>query len=158
MSIVAAENQWGAPFVTERAHRAIEIDELDGRVVSESSLQDFDKAPIRATLIGSDHCEIDGVVARGHAPVPGLRRALLEAGYDPCRPLDAYRGDSIALKIRTIGEGAAHTVEDNRRGTPSFRRWRKPSERSGAASPSACDSNRPLYPSLSKKPTSEPAP
>jgi hypothetical protein len=126
------------------AYRAIEIDELNGRVVSESNLQDFDQAPIRATLIGSDHCEVDGIVARGHAPVLGLCRALLEAGYDPRCPLHAYRGDIVALNVGSIGEGAAYTVEDNRHGTPSFRRWRNPSERSGATSPSACDSNRPL--------------
>ena len=147
-----------SPSAAGTAHRAIEIDELNERVVSKR-LQDFDQAPIRATLIGSDHCEADGIVARGHAPVLGLCRALLAAGYDPRRPLHAYRGDTVALRIRSIREGAAYTVEDNRRGTPSFRRWRNPGERSGAAPPSACDSNRPLAgPSPSKKPTSEPAP
>ena len=66
---------------------------------------------------------------------------------------------TVALKIRSIREGARLTVENNRRGTLSFRRWRNPGERSGAASPSACDSNGPLAgPSPSKKPTSEPAP
>jgi len=147
-----------SPSATGTAQRAIEIDELNERVVSKR-LQDFDQAPIRATLIGSAHCEVDGIVARGHAPVLGLCRALLAAGYDPRRPLHAYRGDTVALKIRSIREGARLTVEDNRRGTPSFRRWRNPGERSGAAPPSACDSNRPLAgPSPSKKPTSEPAP
>jgi hypothetical protein len=149
-----------SPDATGTAHKAIAIDGLDGRVVSESErLQGFDQAPIRATLIGSDYCEVDGIFARGRAPVLGLCRALLAAGYDPRRPLHAHRGDTVALKIRSIGEGAAFTVEDNRRGTPSFRRWRNPSERSGAASPSACDSNRPLFhPSPPKKPTGEPAP
>jgi len=147
-----------SPSAAGTAHRAIEIDELNERVISKR-VQDFDQPPIRATLIGSDHCEVDGIVARGHAPVLGLCRALLAAGYDPRRPLHAYRGDTVALKIRSIREGARLTVEDNRRGTPSFRRWRNPGERSGAAPPSACDSNRPLAgPSPSKKPTSEPAP
>ena len=152
----AARKTAKGPGAAGTAHRAIEIDGLDGRVVSESSPQDFDQAPIRATLIGSAHCEVD---ARGHAPVLGLCRALLAAGYDPRRPLHAYRGNTVALKIRSIREGARLTVEDNRRGTPSFRRWRNPGERSGAASPSTCDSNRPLAgPSPSKKTTSEPAP
>jgi hypothetical protein len=134
-----------SPDAAGTGHRAIEIDELDGRVVSESKRhQDFDQAPIRATLIGSDRCAVDGIVARGHAPVLGLCRKLLAAGYDPRRPLHVYRDDTVALKIQSIGEGAAFTVEDNRRGTPSFRRWRNPGERSGAALPSACDSNRPL--------------
>jgi hypothetical protein len=140
-----------SPDATGTAQRAIEIDELDGRDVSESErLQGFDQAPIRASLISSDRCEVDGIVARGHAPVLGLCRALLEAGYDPCRPLHAYRGNTVALKIRSI-QGAAFTVEDNRRGTPTFRRWRNASERFGAASPSACDSNRPPNPSPTKK-------
>jgi hypothetical protein len=39
-------------------------------------------------------------VARGHAPVLGLCRALLAAGYDPRRPLHAYRGDTVALENR----------------------------------------------------------
>ena len=155
-----AAKKTAKPGAADTAQRAMEIGELDGRVVSESErLQGFDPAPIRATLIGSDHCEVDGIVARGHAPVLGLCRALLAAGYDPRRPLHAYRGDTVALKIRSIREGARLTVEDNRRGTPSFRRWRNPGERSGAASPSTCDSNRPLAgPSPSKKTTSEPAP
>jgi len=106
-----------SPSAAGTAHRAIELDELNERVVSKR-LQDFDQAPIRATLIGSDHCEADGIVARGHAPVLGLCRALLAAGYDPRRPLNAYRGDTIALIIHSIGEGARLTVEDNRRGTP----------------------------------------
>ena len=154
----AARKTAKGPGAAGTAHRAIEIDELNERVISKR-VQDFDQAPIRATLIGSDHCEVDGIVARGHAPVLGLCRALLAAGYDPRRPLHAYRGDTVALRIRSIREGAAYTVEDNRRGTPSFRRWRNPGERSGAASPSVCDSDRPLAgPSPSKKTTSEPAP
>src|SRR5437763_14951630 len=97
-----------SPGAAGPAHRAIEIDELDGRDVSESErLQDFDQAPIRATLIGSDRCEVDNIVARGHAPVLGLCRNLLAAGYDPHRPLHAYRGDTAALKIRSIRERAA---------------------------------------------------
>jgi hypothetical protein len=147
-----------SPRAAGTAHRAIEIDEPDGRVVLESKrLQDFDQAPIRATL--SDRCEVDGMVACGHAPVLGLCRALMAAGYDQNRPLHVYRGDTVALMILSIGEGATYAVEDNRRGTPSFRRWRNRSEKSGAASPGACDSNRPLSdPSPSRKPTSEPAP
>jgi hypothetical protein len=127
-----------SPGAAGTAHRAIEIDELDGRVVSESiCLQDFDQAPIRVMLIGSDRCEVDGIVARGHAPVMGLCRALLAAGYDPRRPLYAYRGDTLALIIQSIGEGAPLTVEDDRHGHPRLRCWRKRQPGCGAASPVA---------------------
>jgi hypothetical protein len=33
-------------------------------------------------------------------------RALVAAGYDPSRPLHVYRGAALALKVRSIGEGA----------------------------------------------------
>jgi hypothetical protein len=127
-----------SPRVAGTAHRAIEIDELDGRVVSQRKrLQDFDQAPIWAMLIGSDRCAVDGIVARGHAPVLGLCRALLAAGFDPRRSLDAYRGDTLALIIQSIGRGAALTVEDDRHGRPRLRRWRKRQPGCGAASPVA---------------------
>jgi len=133
-----AAKKTAKPGAADTAQRAMEIGELDGRVVSESErLQGFDPAPIRATLIGSDHCEVDGIVARGHAPVLGLCRALLAAGYDPRRPLHAYRGDTLALTIQSIGEGARLTVEDDRHGRPRLRRWRKRQPGCGAASPVA---------------------
>ncbi len=45
---------------------ASEIDGLGRHVVSETSLhRNFPQAPIRATLIGSHHCEAEGISARG---------------------------------------------------------------------------------------------
>jgi hypothetical protein len=35
-----------------------------------------------------------------------LCRALVEAGYDPTTPLEAYRGDMLCLRVRSIGEAA----------------------------------------------------
>jgi hypothetical protein len=35
-----------------------------------------------------------------------LCRKLIAAGYDPTLPLHAYRGDTLALKVCSIGEGA----------------------------------------------------
>jgi hypothetical protein len=55
---------------------------------------------------------------------------LIGAGHHPATPLEAWRGTVLALRARTIGEGAALTVEDDSRGTPRFRHWR-----GGAASP-----------------------
>jgi hypothetical protein len=62
--------------------------------------------PIHATLIGSNRCDAEGITARGNTPVLNLCRALLAAGDDPRSPLHAYRGDVLALKVRSIGEGA----------------------------------------------------
>src|SRR6516225_4582087 len=68
--------------------------------------------PIEAQLFGSNECRYRNITTRGNAPVLALCRALLGAGYDPSRPLHVYRGRTLALKVRTIGEGAKLTVTD----------------------------------------------
>jgi hypothetical protein len=83
-------------------------------------------APIRATLIGDNRCEAAGITVRGSAPVLALCRKLVEAGHDPAPALEAYRGETLCLRIRSIGEAAGLTVEDSRHGTPRFRRWHGP--------------------------------
>jgi hypothetical protein len=82
------------------------------------SIGDADKPDIiRAELSKSDVCSAEGFTIRSAAPVLALCRKLIDAGYDPDRPLHAYRGDTLCLKIRSIGEGAKLTVrEDNRKG------------------------------------------
>ena len=108
----------------DETHGASKFDGLGRHVVSRTSLsQNFGQA-IRAELIGSNSCSALGITARGHAPVLALCHLLIEAGHDPNRPLLAYRGDTLCLRVRSIGEGAALAVEDNRRGTPRFRRRR----------------------------------
>jgi hypothetical protein len=62
--------------------------------------------PIRATLISSDRCEAEGISVSAAAPLLALCRKLVSAGYDPRRPLHAYRGNVLALRVRSIGEGA----------------------------------------------------
>jgi hypothetical protein len=88
---------------------------------------------IAAELIGSDRCTAIGITTRAYAPVLALCRRLIEAGIDPDRPLRVYRGDTLALVVRSIAEGARLTVEDNRLGHPRFVRWRPRSD--GAALP-----------------------
>jgi hypothetical protein len=79
-------------------------------------MPDTNRKPIVCRIIGSDHCEIDDLVVRHSAPVLAMCRALIDAGYDPERPLEAYRGDTLCLKIRTIAEGARLTVEEGPNG------------------------------------------
>jgi hypothetical protein len=86
---------------------------------------------ISAELIGSHACSALCITARGYAPVTKLCRRLIEAGHDPALPLLAYRGTTLCLRVRSIGEGARLMVEDNRQGTPRFRRR---AQRVGAAS------------------------
>ena len=78
-------------------------------------------APIRATLIGHNTCSALGIAARDYAPVLALCRALVDAGYDPASPLEAYRGGVLALRIRSIGEAANLEVRPSSgSGTPVF--------------------------------------
>ena len=83
-------------------------------------------SPVRAAIIGDDTCTADGITARAHAPALALCRKLIEAGYDPDRPLHAYRDDTLSLRVRSIGEGARWTVKDSRFGTPVLHRWQEP--------------------------------
>jgi hypothetical protein len=82
----------------------------------------FAQAPIRAELIGSDRCEAEGITACGCAPVLQLCRELVAAGFNPACPLEAWRGETLCLRIRAIGEAARLTVADDRHGTPRLRR------------------------------------
>src|SRR5215472_1924844 len=56
--------------------------------------------------IGSDCCSALGIVAHSTAPVLALCRLLVEAGHDPATPLEAWRGSTLCLRIRCIGEAA----------------------------------------------------
>src|SRR5262245_59321999 len=79
---------------------------------------------IRAELIDSDRCSALGMTERSSAPVLALCRRLVEAGHDSATPLEAWRGDVLCLRIRSIGEAAQLTIEDDQRGRPRLRRWR----------------------------------
>src|SRR6516162_10609725 len=91
---------------------------------------------IRAEIVGQTQATACGVTVTGrNAPVLALCRALVEAGHDPATPLEAWRGSTLCLRVRSIGEGARLTVEDDRRGRPRLRRWRNRGQGYGAAPP-----------------------
>ena len=81
---------------------------------------------IFAELIGSNTCTAAGITVVDHAAVLALCRALVTAGH-------AYRGDVLCLRVRSIGEGARLTIEDDRHGRPRLRRWRNRPKGCGAA-------------------------
>jgi hypothetical protein len=64
---------------------------------------------IRVELARSDCATALGIVVRGSAPVINLCRKLIDAGCDPATPLEAWRGSTLALRIRSIGEAGALT-------------------------------------------------
>ena len=49
--------------------------------MTETKSPSASQASIRATLIGSNRCEAEGISARGYAPVLDLCRELVAAGY-----------------------------------------------------------------------------
>jgi hypothetical protein len=79
--------------------------------------------PLRAELVGSDRCTITGFASTSTTPVLALCRTLLAAGFDPDQPLEAYRGATLTLRIRSIGEAAALELNSEATG---FRRRRQP--------------------------------
>jgi hypothetical protein len=105
-------------------------DRLGGAITSINRPRQYNlqqsTAPIRARLISCDLCEAEGRTVRAYAPVLAMCRELVAANYDPARPLEAYRGDMLCLKVRSIGEGAKYTVKDSSAGTPSLRRHQEP--------------------------------
>jgi hypothetical protein len=60
----------------------------------------------KAELIGADCAAALGIEAHGSSPVFALCRALVEAGHDPATPLEAYRGETLALRVESIGQAA----------------------------------------------------
>ena len=113
-------NETKSPGALE-ALRAIETDGLEPRVVSETrQRQPVSQAPIYAVLKGDDYCEAEGISARCPAPVLALCRKLVEAGYGPGTPLEAWRGPTLCLRIRTIGQAAKLTVRTAGNGCPIF--------------------------------------
>jgi hypothetical protein len=61
---------------------------------------------IRAEIVGKDRASALDVEVRASAPVLSLCRELLAAGLDPYAAVEAYRAGTLALRMRSIGEGA----------------------------------------------------
>jgi hypothetical protein len=78
---------------------------------------------IHAELAWDDHATACGIVARSSSPVLKLCRMLVEAGHNPCLPLEAWRKGVLCLRVRSIDEAAG--LELNASGT-GFRQRREP--------------------------------
>jgi hypothetical protein len=80
-----------------------------------SKLHDTEAQAIRAELRGSTEATALGITAHCNAPVLELSRRLIADGANPSAPLEVWRGDTLALRIRSIGQAAA--LEINSKGT-----------------------------------------
>jgi hypothetical protein len=93
--------------------------------------------PIRAELRKSRTCIAEGVTVNAYAPVLEMCRELVGRGHNPARPLRAYRGDVLCLKLSSIGWGAQYTVRDNNCGTPTLHRRQATGESAATTSQAA---------------------
>lgn len=95
-------------------HQAAEGRNAPGGVELDGRLPPFAQSEtIRAELIGNDQCEANGIAVRESAPVLALCRRLIAAGYNSRARLEAWRGETLALCVRSIGEGARLRVASN---------------------------------------------
>src|SRR5262249_5476870 len=116
----------------DEARGVPELTKLGGTVVRANSLPTKTAQAIFAELIGSDRCSELGMTARGTTPVLALCRGLIEAGHDPMTSLEAWRGLTLCLRIRRIGEAAQ--LEPSPRGA-GFVRGRPPVAKTAATLP-----------------------
>ena len=77
---------------------------------------------MRANLADDDTATAAGITVTGASPVLALCHKLLTAGYDPAMPLEVYRGETLALRVRSIGEAAGLRVTADVTGRPIFKR------------------------------------
>jgi hypothetical protein len=111
-------------------------DDLLGRLIASSPTpKEKTVQVIRAELTGNA-CSAGRLTASGHAPVLSLARKLIAIGQDASASLEVWRGGVLALRVRSIGEAAGLTVEDDRHGRPRLRHWRDRIQGCGAG-PSA---------------------
>jgi hypothetical protein len=104
-----------------------------GQLAGKTNSTHITAESIHATLRGDNECEAANIVATGHAPVLILCRRLLQQDVDPDTAMVVYRRGQVALRVRAIGQAANLAVEDNKYGTPHFRKARP--ERCGAGLP-----------------------
>jgi hypothetical protein len=94
----------------------------------------FPSPTISGELRGERTAAAAGISAHGYAPALALCRKLIAAGHDPHTKLNLFRKTgTLALTVRSIGEGARLTVEDGNTGRPQFKPIREKTQ--GTASP-----------------------
>ena len=82
------------------------VDLLAGEINSRLTQNSNAKQVIRADLTGDDECHADGITVHGATPILTLCARLIERGVHPDRKLLCFRGDVLALTVRSIGDGA----------------------------------------------------
>ena len=90
---------------------------MPGRIIEQLHTSFAHTTPeiIHATLVGNDTCQVGSVTVHSTTPIIAMCCELIKAGVNPATPLDAYRGATLCLAVRAIGEAAK--LEINSKGT-----------------------------------------
>ena len=88
---------------------------------------------VRAEIIGDDTATALGITVTSTSPVLGLCRTLIAAGHDPALALEAYRGDTLCLTVRSIAQGARLQVNTSGTGFAPYRAHAPSAAPAGAA-------------------------
>jgi hypothetical protein len=80
---------------------------------------------IKAELSNTDTATAEGITVHSSSPVLALCRKLIEAGFNPATPMEVYRGKTLCLKARSIGEAAGLQINANGTGFEPFKSRRK---------------------------------
>jgi len=99
----------------------VSIVDRTSSVAKPLSQQSQAAVPLRAELIGNT-CAAAGITGCGSSPVLALCRALIATSHEPSHALHVYRGEVLALSVRSISEGVQLTVREDRAG-PRFVAW-----------------------------------
>jgi hypothetical protein len=109
------------------ARAAVKLDQLScERLVIAEGIETairWGRPMIRAEITGFDVASACGIAVHGSPPVIKLCGALVAAGHDPAEPMEAYRGATLCLRVRSIGEAAQLEVKP---GGGGFRRVAQP--------------------------------
>jgi len=71
------------------------------------------RTTIRAEIVGEEYICRTAAVETHARSLRALCGKLIEAGIDPAAPLEVYRGTTMALRVRSIGEGARLETASN---------------------------------------------
>jgi hypothetical protein len=76
---------------------------------------------LRAELSGSETCRCEqfNLTVSSRSPVLKLCRELIARGVDKATPLAVYRGSTLSLRVRSVGEAAGLCVSEGD-SRPSF--------------------------------------
>ena len=89
--------------------------ELQGRAEIEKGVRINRATMVIRPQISSDTIAVScGIEVHTGSPLLALCRRLLDEGCNPASPLEAYRGNTLCLTVRSIGEAAQLEVVGHR--------------------------------------------